>query len=117
MARNKNTRTPIYRRVKDICVDMYTSDAAVEKRLLHGKVFLNSDKGEILFAQNAPRGPRSVEIGRTLHSRYVRRPDGDYTVTFRCTGREKNLRELLLAEVREIAIMIQADAKRVKFNV
>ena len=70
MATNKNTRTPIYRRVKDICVDMYTSDAAVEKRLLHGKVFLNSDKGEILFAQNAPRGPRSVEIGRTLHSRY-----------------------------------------------
>ena len=86
MATNKNPKTPIYRRVKDICVDMYTSDAAVEKRLLHGKVFLNSDKGEILFAQNAPRGPRSVEIGRTLHSRYVRRPDGMYTITLRLDG-------------------------------
>lgn len=112
MATNKNTKTPIYRRVKDICVDMYTSDAAVEKRLLHGKVFLNSDKREILFAQNAPRGPRSVEIGRTLHSRYVRRPDGAYTVTFRCMGNEKNLRELLLVEVREIATMIKADVER-----
>ena len=109
MATNKNTRTPIYRRVKDICVDMYTSDAAVEKRLLHGKVFLNSDKGEILFAQNAPRGPRSVEIGRTLHSRYVRRPDGDYTVTFRCRAGEKDLVKTLSAEIREIAKRIESD--------
>jgi len=110
--KNNVTKTPVYRRIKDICVDMYTHEAIIEKRLLRGRVFLNSDKGEIMFTQNGPRGPRSIEIGRTLHSRNIRRPDGSYMVTFRCRGNEKNLKELLLAEVQEIAIMITEDRKR-----
>lgn len=95
--------------MKDICVDLYTQNAEVEKRLLSGKALLNMDKGEFLFAQNPPRGPRSVEIGRTAHSRYVRRPDGLYTVTFRVDTRERNYREQLLAEVRELTRALDVD--------
>lgn len=109
MATNKNMKTPVYRRIKDICVDMYTLDTHIERRTLNGKVFLNSVKGEMTFTQNSPRGARSVEIGRTAHSRYVRRPDGDYTVTFHINACEKKLRERLLAEVRSLVAVIQAD--------
>lgn len=106
----KKQTTPIYRRVKDICVDLYTQNEAVEKRLLAGKALLNTDKGEFLFSQNPPRGPRSVEIGRTAHSRFVRRPDGLYTVTFRVDTRERNYKEQLLAEVRELTKSLDLDA-------
>ena len=105
----KSKSTPKYRRVKDICVDLYTQDETVEKRLLAGKALLNTDKGEFLFSQNPPRGPRSVEIGRTAHSRFVRRPDGLYTVTFRIDASERNYREQLLAEVRELSKALDMD--------
>ena len=98
--------------MKDICVDMYTQVDAVEKRLLNGKALLNTEKGEFIFAQNPPRGPRSIEIGRTAHSRFVRRPDGLYTVTFRVDVQERNLREQLLAEVRDITKALKIDNQK-----
>lgn len=102
-------KEPVYRRVKDICVDMYTQQEHNEKRVLNGKGLLNTEKGEFIFAQNAPRGARSVEVGRTAHSRFVRRPDGLYTVTFRVNTSEKNFGEILLAEVREVAKALKDD--------
>ena len=109
MATRKNKNATSYSRIKDICIDMYTVDKAVDKQLMRGRFFLNCEKGEAIFKQNLPRGLRSVEIGRTLHSRYVRRPDGDYTVTFRCRAGEKDLVKTLSAEIREIAKRIEAD--------
>ena len=111
---NNINKTPVYKRITDICVDMYTNDNAVEKRALRGKVFLNSEKGEIAFLQNKPRGQRSVEVGRTPHSRSVRRPDGDYTVTFRINARERYLRETLLAELRSLVTLILSDSHHTK---
>ena len=106
-------KTPYYKRVKDICVDMYTQEEEVEKRLLSGRALLNCEKGEFIFAQNAPRGPRSTEIGRTPHARFIRRPDGKYTITFSCMdAEEKNLREQLLAEVRTICTVMQSDRQK-----
>ena len=109
MATKKTNKATSYRRIKDICIDLYTLDNDVDKQLMRGRFFLNCEKGEALFKQNLPRGLRSVEIGRTRHSRYVRRPDGDYTVTFRCRAGEKDLVKTLSAEIREIAKRIEAD--------
>ena len=109
MATRKNNKATSYSRIKDICIDMYTVDKAVDKQLMRGRFFLNCEKGEAIFKQNLPRGLRSVEIGRTRHSRYVRRPDGDYTVTFRCRAGEKDLVKILSAEIREIAKKIESD--------
>lgn len=104
---------PYYKRVKDICVDMYTQEEKIEKRLLSGRALLNCEKGEFIFAQNAPRGPRSTEIGRTPHARFIRRPDGKYTITFSSMdAEERNLREQLLAEVRTICTVMQSDRQK-----
>lgn len=94
-------------------VKMYTRDAEVEKRLLRGRVLLDSDENSLLFAQNDPRGPRSAEVFRSAHGRLVRRPDGRYTLTFSAMeGDEKQLRMKLLAEIRENMDKIEDDMKR-----
>lgn len=108
-----HNHTPHYKRVKDICVDMYTRDVEVEKQLLRGRVLLNTDKGELMFSENAPRGARSKEIYRTSHARAVRRPDGLYTFTFSMIDvNEKLLREQLLAELRAIIRVMKDDVER-----
>lgn len=94
-------------------VKMYTRDEEVEKRLLRGRVLLDSDENSLLFAQNDPRGPRSAEVFRSAHGRLVRRPDGRYTLTFSAMeGDEKQLRMKLLAEIRENVDKIEDDMKR-----
>lgn len=94
--------TPHYKRVKDICLDVYSRDEEIEKRLLRGRALLNTEKGEFMFAQNEPRGPRSKEVYRGGMSRLVCRPDGLYTLTFSCMdGDTKHLREVLISEVRD----------------
>ena len=88
-------------------------------RLLRGRALMNPEKKEFAFVQNTPRGPRSVEVGRTLHSRYVCRPDGEYTVTVHFAANEGNIREQLLSETRTMVSAVQehyktAEAKRKK---
>lgn len=94
-------------------VDVYSVDEEVANRLLRGRALLDVDSKKFMFAQNEPRGPRSMEVGRTMHSRLVRRPDSRYTLTFSCMdGGEKQLKEQLIAEVRDIMKMIGADMER-----
>lgn len=113
MEENKQTTAirPHYHRHNGMSVDMYTLDEEADMRLLRGRALMNPEKKEFAFVQNTPRGPRSVEVGRTLHSRYVCRPDGDYTVTMRFGAGERNLREQLLSETREIVTMVQQHSK------
>lgn len=103
---------PHYQRHDGMSVDVYTVEEQPEMKLLRGRALINPEKAEFAFVQNTPRGPRSVEVGRTLHSRYVCRPDGGYTVTIRFEANEKNLREQLLSETREIVTMTQEHKKR-----
>ena len=94
-------------------VDVYSVEEEVANRLLRGRALLDFDSKKFVFAQNEPRGPRSTEVGRTMHSRLVRRPDSRYTLTFSCMdGGEKQLREQLIAEVRDVMRMIGADMER-----
>lgn len=95
---------------KNLDVAMFTQQAP-NMRVMRGKALLDDSAGDLKFVENTPRGPRSVEVGRTLHSRFVRRPDGSYTVTIRCDGASKYLREELTAEVAEISRIIAADRK------
>ena len=105
----KGTVTPHYRRVKDICLDVYSMDEQVENRLLRGRALLNPEKGEFMFAQNEPRGPRSREVWRGGMSRLVCRPDGLYTLTFSMMDAgTRHLREILISEVREAANAMNA---------
>lgn len=119
MEENKQPMTPHYTKHDNMSIDMYTLDEAPTKKLLRGRALLNDEKREMTFVQNTPRGPRSVEVGRTLHSRYVCRPDGEYTVTVHFAANEGNIREQLLSETRTMVTAVQehfkgAEAKRKK---
>lgn len=95
---------------KSLDVSMHTRTNP-NMRVMSGKALLDDEASDFKFVENEPRGPRSVEVGRTVHSRFVRRPDGMYTITFRCDAATKYLRETLTAEVAEIVRLITADKK------
>lgn len=80
----------------------HRSTSQVENRLLRGRAVVSPELSEMTFVENEPRGPRSVEVGRTAHSRFVRRPDGRYTLTFRFDATEPHVLPALLAEVRSV---------------
>ena len=106
---------PFHTECQSAQVDVYSIDEQVANRLLRGRALLDVESKKFVFAQNEPRGPRSMEVGRTMHSRLVRRPDSRYTLTFSCMdGGEKQLREQLIAEVRDVMKMINADLERQK---
>lgn len=106
---------PFHTECQSAQVDVYSIDEQVANRLLRGRALLDVESRKFVFAQNEPRGPRSMEVGRTMHSRLVRRPDSRYTLTFSCMdGGEKQLREQLIAEVRDVMRMINADLERQK---
>lgn len=78
---------------------------------MRGKALLSPQECEMTFIENPPHGPRSVEVGRTRSSRFVRRPDGLYTVTFRFNAAMPRLKENAVAEMRQVAKMIAEDYK------
>lgn len=97
-----------YKKYSDYSLEMMT-EANSNMNVLRGKGLLNVQESRFTFVQNAPRGPRSVEVGRTAHSRFVRRPDGMYTATIRFDASDKYIVAALIAEVRAIARAAQAD--------
>ena len=106
--------TPRYTKHENMSIDMYTLDEEPKNKLLRGRALLNDEKREMTFVQNTPRGPRSTEVGRTLHSRFVCRPDGEYTVTVHFAADEGNIREQLLSETRTIVSAVQEHYKGAK---
>lgn len=93
---------------------LFTTDDRPAGRILRGKALYNDQESEMTFVENAPRGPRSVEVGRTAHSRFVRRPDGLYTITFRVDAGMPYLRQVLVAEVNELSRLLVEDRKGVR---
>ena len=96
----------------DMMVKLITTRGHAAHRAMKGRALVLPTEGELIFQETTPRGPRSVEVGRTGHCRLVRRPDGDYTLTFRVNAGLKYMSSQLVAEVRTIASMIEADAAK-----
>lgn len=92
---------------------LFTLEEGAGGRILRGRALYNDCENEMTFVENAPRGARSVEVGRTVHGRCVRRPDGLYTFTLRIDADMKYLRANLVAEANEIANVIEKDRKEV----
>lgn len=87
------------------------SETEPANRLLRGRALLNPIEGDFTFVENDYKQHRSREVGRTEHSRFIRRPDNTYVITFRIRGDEKFLRADLQAEVRDIVSVIEEDRK------
>lgn len=91
----------VYSKMTDMSVEMKSQERR-DMVTLHGKALLNEEENRFIFLQNPPRGARSVEVARTAHARMVRTPRGTYTLTFRFDGRERWLRESLIAEINDV---------------
>lgn len=100
-----------YVRQDSAALRLFTLKEDASGEVLRGKALYNGHEKEMTFVENMPRGPRSKEIGRTAHSRMVRRPDGMYTVTFRVDAGTKYLRQQMIVEVSDLVKMIEADRK------
>lgn len=101
-----------YERHRDVTAKMITMKGGANLRTMRGKCLLNCEEGELIFQENTPRGPRSVEVGRTYHSRLVRRPDGLYTLTFRFDAGMKYPSATLVSELRDACKAAQADLSK-----
>lgn len=91
-----------YKSIPNVTVGMQ-SQQDCNLQVLRGKVLLNEEENRLLFMQNTPRGPRSQEVMRTAHSRLVQTPQGRYTLTFRFSPMENDLRSILMNEMAIIA--------------
>lgn len=90
-----------YKKFVDMGLEvMHRETTDPNMHVLSGKGLLNQQEARFVFIQSEPRGPRSVEVGRTKHGRIVRRPDGRYTATFRFGAGEQQILPALLAEMR-----------------
>ena len=103
----------IYSKMDGMSIEMQ-SQQEKNMTLLRGKALLNEEEKRLMFVQNTPRGARSTEVGRSAHSRIVRRPDGLYTLTFRFSANEKFLKESLLSEIREVVKLAKEDSEKQK---
>lgn len=102
-----------YFKYSDMSVEMQTQEDN-DMKILKGRALMNSREKRVTFVQNAPRGARSVEVARGEHSRMVRRPDGNYTLTFRFNAEEELLRAAMIAEVRNMVNFAAADCNNLK---
>lgn len=99
-------------KLTDFEVNLYKRQENIDKQIVGGKLLLWSDNKEMIFVQNAPRGARSVEIGRTAHARLVRLTNGHYSVRLRFSADERQVNYQLIAEIREINKMAAADREK-----
>lgn len=91
---------------------LYKREESIDKKIVGGKLLQWAASKEVTFVQNGPRGPRSVEIGRTAHARMVRLLNGHYSVRLRFAAGEREIGYQLLAEIRELNKMAADDEKK-----
>ena len=96
---------------KKLDVSIFAERGNPNMRVMAGKALLDEESSDMKFVENPPRGPRSIEVGRTAHSRYIRRSDGLYTITLRIDASSRYLRETLTSEIAEISKNIELDYK------
>lgn len=111
MENNTKKKGSQYERYSDLTAKLLTMRGRADARTMCGKMLLISQESELIFQENAPRGPRSREVFRTLHTRCVRRPDGDYTLTFRFKAGMPYMRATLIAELRESLEKVELNYK------
>lgn len=99
-----------YHKWSDMTVKAFLNDT--QKRVRSGRIIINAVESETTFSENEPRGPRSVEVTREKHCRCVRRPDGNYTLTFRFDPSEKFVAEALVAEIRSVVNTTKKDKEQ-----
>lgn len=80
---------------------VYSPEEVVLRRVLRGRIFIDSDIEKATFVETQKRGARSKLLERTLHGTMRRSADGEeLKITLRFKKEEKFIKEHLLSEVR-----------------
>lgn len=111
----ENNLKRTYSRFTDYSLKVLSVNEQPTNRKISGRVVILPEESEATIIENAPRGPRSIEIGRSINSRLVKRHDGKFTMTLRFDPSEKYILSTLIAQVRELvskAILYNQDPKR-----
>ena len=87
------------------------SHHSINKQPMHGKIVVEAEDKNVKFVENAPRGPQSVEVMRTVHSRTVRRPDGQYGISFHFFGDEPGIGRQLVKELKAVIETLSINTK------
>ena len=87
------------------------SHHSINKQPMHGKIVVEAEDKNVKFVENAPRGPPSVEVMRTVHSRTVRRPDGQYGISFHFFGDEPGIGRQLVKELKAVIETLSINTK------
>lgn len=111
---SEEVATNVYQKFNDYTVKVVARQKTAVRRAFGAKATIIPEEGELWLVENKPRGPKSKEVGRTIHSRMVRRIDGNYTLTLRFSADERQIREQLLAETRRMATLADEDRQTVK---
>lgn len=77
-----------------------------------GKALVNVVDKELTFIQDQPRGDRSTEVGRSLHGRMRKKPNGKYGLNFTFSIDEKFVKENLIVELRNLLKAEEGSLKR-----
>ena len=109
MSRKIDNGETLPEKLKGYDVSLYKREESIDKKIVGGKLILWSASKELTFVQNAPRGARSVEVGRTAHARLVRLVNGHYAVRLRFGAQERQIGYQLIAEMRELNKMALED--------
>ena len=91
---------------------LYKRQQSIDKKIVGGKLLHWAANHEITFIENPPRGPRSIEVGRTAHARLVRLQDGSYSMRVKFITQEKSVGYRLIAELRELTAKATEDSKK-----
>lgn len=100
----------VYSKLEEMTVSMQ-SQPEKNLRLLRGKAFLDENSKSFTFVQYEQRNKRSVEVCRSTHGRLVKKPSGDFTLTFRFDEDTRDIKETLISEIRTIVKSLQAFTK------
>lgn len=91
-------------------LEVYSPQEEVERKILRGRIFVDSKIKRTTFVENEKRGPRSTCLSRTTHGILRRNSAGDeYKITLRFRSDEKYLKELLLSEIRSLVEVIEGE--------
>lgn len=106
-----------YAKYSDYSVEMHTERKISQStgKLLRGRALIVPQEARLTFVENEKRTLRSREVARTAHSRLVRRPDGEFTLTFRFNKSGKYLKETLISEIRS-QVTAALDDKEVELH-
>ena len=114
--RNSNNKVNYTTRKLDNMSVVVNAYENCNQKVTGGRILLNEKEKQLLFMQSKPRGPRSKEIMRSLHSKALLMPDGDYKITLRFSMDEAHIGDQIGDEFFDIFFALKLNDKSIIYK-